>query len=126
MSDTDTDFLSIAANPYYAISFAPHVFIKHIKLGPTEDWVVVNASVIKDISSRNWLEELLDFLSLPAEDFDGHDIINPTFVTTISEKYSGKHEPLVTRDQWLQVNEKLISEIGPEAWLWQLLGVLNN
>jgi hypothetical protein len=126
MSDIDTDFSAIAANPYYAISFAPHVFIKHKKLGPAEDWVIVNASVIKDIGSRHWLEELLDFLSLSPENFDGHDIINPTLVTTISEKYSGKHELLVTREQWLQVNDKLISEIGPEAWLWQLLGVLNS
>jgi hypothetical protein len=81
---------------------------------------------LKILVSRHWLEELLDFLSLPTRDFDGHDIINPTLVTTISEKYSGKHEPLVTREQWLQVNEKLISEIGAEAWLWQLLGVLNS
>jgi hypothetical protein len=58
MSDTDTDFLSIAANPYYAISFAPHVFIKHKKLGPAEDWVIVNASVIKDIGVKTLVRRI--------------------------------------------------------------------
>lgn len=126
MDKPDLDLLKVAANPYYAIDFSPHVFKKYSELGSSEDWVLVNTSTMEEIGSRVWLEEFLDFMSLSRAKYDGHDIVNPTFVINISDSFAGKHEALVSRDIWIQVNEKLIGEIGISAWLWKLLETLGS
>jgi hypothetical protein len=126
MDEANLDFSVIAANPYYATNFASHAFIQHSSLGSAEDWVAANASLIKDIGSKNWLNELLDVLSLSRADYDGHDIINPALVININNSHSGKHETIITGDQWIEVNAKLIDEMGIVNWLWKLLEVLNN
>ena len=126
MDEENLDFSVIAANPYYAINFASHAFIQHSNLSSAEDWVAANASLIIDIGLKNWLNELLDVLSLSRADYDGHDIINPALVININNSHSGKHETIITRDQWIEVNAKLIDEMGIANWLWKLLEVLNN
>lgn len=126
MDETNLEFLAVAANPYYAINFAPHAFFQHSNLGSTEDWVAANTSLMEDIGSKIWLNELLNVLSLSRAEYDGHDIVNPALIINIDDSHSGKHEAIVTREQWIQVNTKLIDEIGIAKWLWKLLEVLNT
>lgn len=125
MDKSDLDFSALAANPYYAISFAPHAFTKHENLGSAEDWVAANTALIDDMGPKAWLDELLDVLSLSQDKYDGHDIINPMLVINISDSLSGEHQTIVTREQWSQINTKLIEEIGAGEWLWKLLETLD-
>ncbi len=120
------DLEAIMANPFYAVTFAAHVLKKHSNLGSKEDWVAANAHTMKDIGSKTWLNEFLDFISLSKAKYDGHDILNPTLGAAISDRLEGEHEPLVTRELWVQANEKMIDEIGAEAWLWRLLETLET
>lgn len=124
-TDNAPDDKDIITNPFYAVSFASHIFRKHTE-GPKEDWVLLNAHLIKELSAKVWLSELLDVLSQSRATYDGHDAINPTIVINVSDRLQGKHEPLVTREQWIQANTSLINELGAEAWLWQLLDVLET
>ncbi len=88
--------------------------------------MAANAHTMHDIGPKVWLDEFLDFITLAREKYDGHDIINPTLVVNVSDRLSGDHEPLVTRELWIQANEKMIKEISPEAWLWRLLETLET
>lgn len=126
MDTPANDASAMIANPFYAVTFASHVFKKHSGLGSKEDWVAANAFTMKDIGPKIWLDELLDFLSQSRAKYDGHDILNPTLVVNVSDRLQGEHEPLVTRELWIQANEKTINEMGEEAWLWQLLKVLET
>jgi hypothetical protein len=109
------DDQSLVTNPFYAVTFASHIFNKHTE-GPKEDWVLLNAHLIKEMSAKTWLSELLDVLSQSRAKYDGHDAINPTLAINVSDRLQGKHEPLVTREQWTDA----------EAWLWQFLDVLET
>jgi len=51
---------------------------------------------------------------------------NPALTINISDRLEGDHEPLVTRELWINANEKLIKELGPETWLWRLLDTLES
>jgi len=126
MDLSEEEASAMLANPFYAVTFAAHVFKKHSSLGSKEDWVAANAHTMKDISAKHWLDEFLDFISQSRTKYDGHDILNPTLVVNISDRLHGDHKPLVTREQWIQVNEKMIGELGVEAWLWQLLDVMET
>lgn len=126
MSTSANDASATIANPFYAVTFASHVFKKHSSLGAKEDWVAANAHAINDIGHKIWLEEFLNFMAQPRAKYDGHDIVNPTLVVNIVDSLTGEHEPLVAREIWVQANEKMIKEIGPEAWLWQLLEILET
>ena len=127
MSSTpDNDLKDTLTNPFYAVTFADYLF-RHRKLASAqEDWVLLNAKLIDDLGAKEWLEELLDALALDRETYDGHDIINPSLAVTISERLQGDHQPLVTRDQWIEANVKQIREVGPNKWLWRLLKVLET
>jgi hypothetical protein len=126
MDTPANDASAMIANPFYAVTFASHVFKKHSTLGSKEDWVAANAYTMNDISPKIWLDEFLDFMTQSRAKYDGHDILNPMLVINVSDGLGGEHEPLITRDLWIQANEKMITEIGPERWLWQLLEVLET
>lgn len=123
---TQEDAEGMLTNPFYAVTFASHVFKQHDSLSPKEDWVAANSHTMKDIGAKTWLEELLDILSQSHAKYDGHDIINPALVVNISDRLQGEHEPLVTRELWIQANEKMIDGMGIEAWLWRLLETLET
>ncbi|HOX41114.1 MAG TPA: hypothetical protein PK263_02890 [bacterium] len=58
---------------------------------------------------------------------DTKDIfINPYYAITISPSLAGDHEPMVSKEEWVKVNLKLIDELGEEAWLKELLRVLES
>ena len=122
----ERDAKEMLANPYYAVVFAVHLFNEHKPATAKEDWVLLNAKLMDDLGTNEWLGELLDVLSVPQSKYDGHDIINPRVAVTVSAGLRGDHEPLITRAQWLEANAKLIKEIGTEEWLWQLLNVLET
>lgn len=122
---TEDSLKDVLINPYYAVSFEPHIFKQHSE-GPKEDWVAANVHLIDDISAEVWLDELLDVLSQSRSKYDGHDIINPATIINVSGRLQGEHEPLVSREQWVQANTKMMSELGTDNWLWHLLGVLET
>jgi hypothetical protein len=116
---------AMLANPFYAVVFASHLF-NGKTAGAKEDWVLLNVKLIEELGPKEWLNELLDALSLSRAKYDGHDIINPSLAVVISGRLQGDHPSLVERQQWLVANEKLIKELGADAWLWQLLETLET
>lgn len=126
MDISANDATAMIANPFYAVTLASHVFIKHSSLGSKEDWVAANAYTMNDISPKVWLDEFLDLMTQSRAKFDGHDIVRPMLVVNVSDRLKGNHEPLTTRELWIKANEKIIKETSPEAWLWRLLDVLET
>ncbi len=53
-------------------------------------------------------------------------IINPYYAITIAPMLATDHDPMISKEQWVQANMRLIEELGAEAWLKQLLEVLAN
>jgi hypothetical protein len=53
-------------------------------------------------------------------------LINPVYAITIHRDLIGEHEPTVSQAQWIEANTKLIEQMGAEAWLKQLLAVLQG
>jgi hypothetical protein len=52
--------------------------------------------------------------------------INPFYAINLSPLLLAAHESMVSKEQWVKVNAKLIDEIGKEEWLKQLLSVLES
>jgi hypothetical protein len=53
-------------------------------------------------------------------------LLNPFYAIEIAPILAGPHETMVSEDQWVAANVKLIQEIGAEAWLRELLTVLKG
>jgi hypothetical protein len=53
-------------------------------------------------------------------------LINPIYAVSIDRDLVGSHEPIVSKEHWIEANERLINEIGPEEWLGRLLAVLEG
>jgi hypothetical protein len=53
-------------------------------------------------------------------------LVNPYYAMTISEDLTGEHPPMVTEDEWVAANRKLIDEVGADEWLRRLLRVLKG
>jgi hypothetical protein len=53
-------------------------------------------------------------------------IANPFYAITIDEGLCLPHEPMISEDEWIKANAKLISELGPEPYLRNLLSVLKG
>jgi hypothetical protein len=51
---------------------------------------------------------------------------NPFYAVNISPSLITEHEPMVSKEQWIKVNAKLIDELGKEEWLKRLLSVLET
>jgi hypothetical protein len=52
--------------------------------------------------------------------------INPFYAIQIEPSLAEPHEPLVSEDQWVAANIKVLDEIGAEAYLRSLLSVLKG
>jgi hypothetical protein len=63
---------------------------------------------------------------VPSEDDITTMLINPIYAVSIDPDLVGSHESLVSKERWIEANEKLIDEIGAETWLRRLLGVLEG
>ena len=53
-------------------------------------------------------------------------LANPFPAITVSKLFSDEHEPIMSEEDWVKVNAKLINEIGAEEYLHRLLDVLKN
>ena len=53
-------------------------------------------------------------------------LMNPYYAIRLDSGLFSEHEPMVTEDQWVAANTRLISELGTEAYLRQLLAVLKG
>lgn len=52
--------------------------------------------------------------------------INPYYAINISPDLVSEHELMVTKEKWIEVNSRLIDELGKEEWLKQILTVLES
>ncbi|MFA6336012.1 MAG: hypothetical protein WCX48_10780 [Bacteroidales bacterium] len=52
--------------------------------------------------------------------------INPYYAINISPTLATEHELMTSKEKWILVNSKLIDEMGKEAWLKQLLDILES
>lgn len=123
---TPDESSALLVNPFYAVSLRGHMFFNHSSKTAKEDWVLLNAALMDDIGAKTWLNEFLDVVSLPRAKYSGHDSIDPSIAIKASDRLRGDHEHLVTREHWIQANEKLIKELGTAEWLYLLLGVLET
>jgi hypothetical protein len=53
-------------------------------------------------------------------------IVNPFYAISIDEGLAVPHEPLISEDDWIMANVRLIEELGPEPYLRNLLSVLKG
>jgi hypothetical protein len=53
-------------------------------------------------------------------------LINPFYTITVHGEFTQPHAPLVSRKRWVGANANLIREHGAEAYLHQLLAVLEG
>jgi len=53
-------------------------------------------------------------------------IANPFYAINIDEGLAVPHEPLISEDNWVKANVRLIEELGAEPYLRNLLSVLKG
>jgi hypothetical protein len=53
-------------------------------------------------------------------------IANPFYAINIDEGLAVPHEPLISEDDWVKANVRLIGELGAEPYLRNLLSVLEG
>ncbi|MBA3809689.1 MAG: hypothetical protein H0X28_15060 [Solirubrobacterales bacterium] len=53
-------------------------------------------------------------------------LINPIYAISIHPDLTGTHEPIVTKQLWIEANQKLIEEVGAQEWLRRLLVTLEG
>jgi hypothetical protein len=119
---TENTIQRMLINPFYAITFTPALTVDHIPPMSEAEWIRTNALSIDDGGAEKWLMQLLEALEGKAAMKD--ERVNPFNVINIDPKNAIEHPPIVTRELWIQVNTKLIEEMGANEWLKQLLDVL--
>lgn len=112
----------ILINPFYAIQLAPQLVEIHTPSMSDEEWVTGNSSLIQEIGAKQWLISLLGVLQGKAS----HELVNPYHAINIDPTFALEHLPIVSEEQWIQVNVMSISEQGTEQWLQLLLNVLEG
>jgi hypothetical protein len=127
MNPTDTsDARDMLLNPYCAVTFADYLFKDGYDVIVKEDWVKANTIFIQDSGKEQWLKQLLSNLTTESTNDLGKMAMNPLHAVVISKDFQGEHEPIVTEQAWLAANNKLMDELGPDAWLWALLNILET
>lgn len=51
---------------------------------------------------------------------------NPFYAINIAEELALQHEPMLSEDDWVKANVNLLEELGPEAYLRNLLSILKG
>lgn len=51
---------------------------------------------------------------------------NPFYAINLDPILAEPHEPLIDEETWIQANVKQIEDLGPEAYLRNLLGILKG
>lgn len=124
MNQVSSSDPKIILNPFYAVNIRDDLFSAPAPKASHEDWILLNANLILDIGATAWLNEFLDVISQSNDEYDGHDIINPTLTISLSPELQGAHDPLVERSDWIAANAKLLGEMDAAKWLERLLQVL--
>lgn len=62
----------------------------------------------------------------PSEEDAAALLINPVYAISIDPDLAGSHEAIVSREQWIDANERLLKELGTSEWLRRLLAVLEG
>jgi len=53
-------------------------------------------------------------------------IANPFYAVEFDPALAAPHDPLVSEDQWVEANARLIDELGPRPYLRNLLAILKG
>ena len=51
---------------------------------------------------------------------------NPIYAINIAPVLAEPHPPLIGEDEWIAANAKMIEDLGPEAYLRNLLSILKG
>ena len=121
---TEDTLQRIMINPFYAITVARQLTQEHEPPMGEAEWVQANASLMREMGSERWLRHLLDVLEGKVGASGG--LINPSQAVNIDPLFAAAHPPLIEREMWVEVNVMQIRNMGAEAWLRQLLDVLNG
>jgi hypothetical protein len=133
-SFTPDDIARMLVNPFYAVTVAPPLVDERRSASLTgegvTDWLARNAATLGGPlggdgheAEEDWLRRLLDVLQ---HDPDAADPANPARAIAIAPIFAEEHPPLVTQEQWVRSNIKLMRELGAHAWLVTLLRVLQG
>jgi hypothetical protein len=114
----------ILINPFYAIQITPQLVIFHIPSIGDEEWVNINASLMQEKGVKQWLTLLLNLLQGKINSEE--QSFNPYNAINIDPMYAVEHPPLLSVEEWIQSNVKLIEEMGKERWLRLFLDVLEG
>jgi hypothetical protein len=112
----------ILINPFYAIQVAPQLVETHNPPMSGGEWITGNTSLIQETGAEQWLLALLDVL----QGNISHELVNPYHVINIDPTFALEHPSIVSKEQWIQGNVMLLSELGTEHWLQLLLNVLEG
>ena len=123
---TEDEIREVILNPYYAVNLKDSLFVNSSPQFAKEDWVLKNAELMSEIGIKTWLEKLLVVLSEDAPLGEADSVMNPITAITIADTYKGPHESIVTRDMWIEANQKSIEESGSESWLSRFLDTLQS
>ncbi len=53
-------------------------------------------------------------------------IVNPFYAIELDPTLAARHESIISEDQWIAANIELITELGPEPYLRNLLAILKR
>lgn len=110
---------AMLVNPFYAINISP----KHADIAVThisnEMWIDHSAGLIREKGAQAWLDAFLAQL----ESNQPNENLLPF---PVAPALCFPHEPLVTRDEWIQLNTRMIEESGPKDWLRRVIMVLSG
>ncbi|MGO9496283.1 MAG: hypothetical protein ACLQA5_06160 [Solirubrobacteraceae bacterium] len=51
---------------------------------------------------------------------------NPVYAINIAPVLAQPHPPLISEEEWIAANTKMIDDLGPEAYLRNLLSILKG
>ena len=51
---------------------------------------------------------------------------NPVYAINITPILAQPHPPLISEEEWIAANAKMIDDLGPEAYLRNLLSILKG
>jgi hypothetical protein len=84
----------------------------------------------QDVSRRSALTAIVAGMAGDEGEWTPGDITgtiaNPFYAINIDEGLALPHEPMISEEEWVRANVKLIKELGPESYLRNLLSVLKG
>lgn len=111
-------------DPFSTITVAKQFIAEHDPAISMEQWIEENTALIADISAEAWLTQLLN--ALEGNKFTD-ERVHPFNVVNISPHFAEKHPPIISKDNWIAANSKLmVEELGVKKWLMLFLDILEG